>query len=322
MLKRVKKILKWTGIVIAALVVIAVITVASRQHLKYEAPYPEVKASTDSAVIAKGRHLVLGPAHCVDCHSTVGNVDSVLKLGKDPELSGGRLFDLEFGKFYTRNLTPDIETGIGKMTDAEIARVLRYGVKKNGEAVLPFMPFQDMTDEDLTAVISYLRSVKPVKNNVPNHQYNVMGNVVKAFMITPVGPSQEIKKTIKEDTTVEFGKHLVMTLANCNECHTRRDAVGAYVGEPLAGGTKFEEPGKETLYTPNLTPHPSSRIYGWSQQDFIKRFRLGRVIKHSHMPWEDFGRMTDTELIAIYKYLQTVKPAATDNTEQMKLAGK
>jgi hypothetical protein len=46
------------------------------------------------------------------------------------------------------------------MTDGEIARVLRYSVHKNGEAVLPFMPFQNMTDEDLTAVISYLRSLE------------------------------------------------------------------------------------------------------------------------------------------------------------------
>ena len=111
-----KKILKWTGLVILFIILGLTVTVMARQHLTYSAPYPEIKASTDSAIIAKGRHIVLGPAHCVDCHSTIKNVDSVLKLGQDPVLSGGNKFDLPFGKFYTRNLTSDKETGIGNLT--------------------------------------------------------------------------------------------------------------------------------------------------------------------------------------------------------------
>jgi hypothetical protein len=85
----------------------------------------------------------------------------------------------------------------------------------------------------------------------------------------------------------------------------------------MGGGTPFVEEGKTTLTPPNLTPHPSSRIYGWSQDDFIKRFRMGKVIPHSHMPWESYGRMTDVELKAIYKYLKTLKPV---NSEEKKKA--
>lgn len=287
------------------------IAIMSRQHLKYDAPYPKITASTDTAVIARGRHLVLGPGHCVDCHSTIQNVDSVIKLGQDPALSGGHLFDLPFGKFYSRNLTPDMETGIGALSDGEIARVLRYSVKKNGESVLPFMPFQNMSDEDLTAVISYLRAQKPVRNAVPDHDYNLMGKAIKAFLIKPVGPSEPIKSAVWRDTTAEYGKHLVMAVANCNECHTKRDAIGAYVGKPLAGGTEFKEEGKPTLITPNLTPHPSGRIYGWSQETFIQRFRMGKTIPYSHMPWASYGRMTDDELKAIYNYLRTLEPVDT-----------
>jgi mono/diheme cytochrome c family protein len=308
----IRKILKWTGAVFLFLIIGASITTYSRQHLQYDAPYPAIKASKDSHVIAQGRNIVLGAGHCVDCHSKSKNVDSLLRLGQEPVLSGGNKFDLPFGTFYTRNLTPDTTTGIGRMTDSEIARVLRYSVHKNGEAVLPFMPFQNMTDEDLTAVISYLRSLKPVKNPVPDHEYNVMGKVIKAFMIKPSGPVGNVPPSIPRDTTAAYGKHLVMTIANCNECHTKRDGIGAYVGEPLAGGMVFEEEGKPTLITPNLTPDSSSRIFGWSQDDFIKRFRLGRAIPYSHMPWESYGRMTDDELKAIYKYLKTLKPVRTN----------
>lgn len=308
----IRKILKWTGFVLLFIITGVSVTASLRQHLKYEAPYPNIKASTDSAVIAKGKHIVLGPGHCVDCHSSTKNVDSVLKLSQEPVLSGGYSFDLPFGKFYTRNLTPDSATGIGGMTDGEIARVLRYSVKKNGEAVLPFMPFQNMSDEDLTAVVSYLRSLKPEKKEIPDHKYNVMGRLIKAFLIKPSGPTEPIAASITSDTTAVYGKHLVMAVANCNECHTKRDGIGNYVGEPLAGGTAFEEPGKPTLFTPNLTPHPSGRIYNWSQDDFIKRFRLGKVIPYSHMPWESYSRMTDDELKAIYKYLRSLKPVNTE----------
>lgn len=306
-----KKILKWSGIVVLSIISGLSITVMARQHLKYDAPYPKIKALTDSVIIAKGRHIVLGPGHCVDCHSTTKNVDSVLKLGQEPLLTGGFKFDLPFGRFYTRNLTPDKTTGIGNLTDGEIARVLRYSVKKNGESVLPFMPFQNMSDEDLTAVVSYLRSLKPVANKVPDHQYNVLGRVIKAFLIKPMNPTEPIQTSIKADTSAAYGKHLVMAVANCNECHTKRNGIGDYVGEPLAGGTEFKEEGKPTLVSPNLTPHPSGRIYNWSEQTFIKRFRTGRTIPYSHMPWESFGRMSDDELKAIYNYLKTLKPVDT-----------
>lgn len=287
------------------------ITTIARQHLKYDAPYPAIKASTDSSVIARGKHLVTGPAHCIDCHSWIHNKDSALRMGENVSLVGGTAFNLPFGTFYTRNLTPDKETGIGNMTDGEIARVLRYSVKKNGEAVLPFMPFQNLSDEDLTAIISYLRSLQPVRNPVPDHQYNVVGNLIKAFLIKPAGPTEKIAVAVKEDTTAEYGRYMVMAVANCNECHTKRDAIGNYVGEPLAGGTVFEEKGKPTLISPNLTPDSSGRLFKWSQELFIKRFRMGRIIPYSHMPWESFSRMSDTELKAIYKYLQTLKPVRT-----------
>lgn len=307
----IRKILKWTGIIILILVLAVTLTVALRQHLTYERPYPNVKASKDPVIIAKGKHIVLGPGHCVDCHSPIRNVDSVLQAGQEVPLTGGFKFDLPFGTFYTRNLTPDKETGIGNLTDGELARILRYSIKKNGEAVLPFMQAQNFSDEDLTAVISYLRSLKPVTNKVPDHQYNLMGRVIKAFMLTPQGPTHPVTADLKEDATIEYGRYMVMAVANCNECHTKRDEIGNYVGEPMAGGSPFVEEGKTTLTPPNLTPHPSSRIYGWSEQHFLDRFRTGRVIAHSHMPWESYKRMTDTELKAIYRYLKSLPPTPT-----------
>ena len=103
-------------------------------------------------------------------------------------LTGAKKMETPFGNFYSPNLTPDA-TGIAQMTDGEIARVLRYGVKKNGEAVLPFMQGLDMSDDDLTAVISYLRSLQPVKSVAPEHEFNLMGRFAKAFVVKPTLPA-------------------------------------------------------------------------------------------------------------------------------------
>ena len=313
-MKQIKKVLKWTSVLLLVLVAGVSIIAATRQHIKYEAPYPDIKASADPAVIARGRHLALNVAHCVGCHSTA-NVDSIDFNKEDIPLSGGHLFDLPVGKIYSRNITPDKETGIGNYTDAEIARALYYGVHPDGTVVYDFMPFHNISKEDLTAIISYLRAQKPVRNKVPENNLNVLGNLVKAFMIKPVGPTGEIPESVKPDTTAAYGKYLAMSVAECNGCHTERDMSGAFTGEPFAGGKPMTKKGFPSLTPPNLTPDPTGRLYGWTQEMFINRFRQGKLIPYSPMHWSSFKHMTDNELKAIYNFLKTLKPVKTKEKE-------
>jgi mono/diheme cytochrome c family protein len=174
------------------------------------------------------------------------------------------------------------------------------------------MPFHNVTDEDLTAIISFLRTQQPIHNQVPGNETNVLGKVVKAFVIKPVGPTGTVLKSIPRDTTAAYGEYLASYIANCKGCHTNRDLMtGAFIGEPFAGGFKMEsviDPGHVSLLTPNLTPDSTGRLYGWSQDQFIRRFRQGKLIPHSPMPWPSFSRMSDEELKAIYQFLQNVKP--------------
>lgn len=183
-----RKVLKWTGLVLLLLIVGISVATMLRQHLTYEAPYPAIKASTDPAVIERGKNLVLVTKGCANCHSSVNNPDSVLQKGQEPSLAGGKEIETPFGTFFLPNITPDDKTGIGAMTDAELARMFRYGVKSNGEAVLPFMQGQNLNDEELTAVISYLRSLKPVENKVPENRFNPIGRFAKAFVVKPTIP--------------------------------------------------------------------------------------------------------------------------------------
>ena len=197
------------GIILLVFILGLSITVMSRQNLEFDGPYPNVKSSTDSSVIARGKELVFGPAHCADCHSTV-NADSLLALGQEVSLSGGYEFNMPIGKIYTRNITPDSTTGIGRYTDAQIARALRYGIGPKGNAFFDFMPFHNTSDEDLSAIISYLRAQKPVKKEIPEHEFNTMGKVIKAFLIKPVGPDGEVPVSVKRDSSAEYGKYLAI----------------------------------------------------------------------------------------------------------------
>jgi mono/diheme cytochrome c family protein len=306
-----KKILKWTLFIVLILLVGISVTVALRQNLKYDAPYPAISSSKDSSIIARGRYLVYGPAHCADCHAKPEFQDSV-NMGKEVALSGGRAFNIPIGVIYSRNLTSD-ETGILKYTDQQIARSMRFGVGVDGRAMFDFMPFHNTSDEDLTAIISFLRTMKPVQNKVEDNKMNLLGKVIKAFLIKPIGPNGEVPKTVKRDTTAEYGKYLAHSVANCRGCHTNRDLkTGAFIGPEFAGGFKMEsiiDPAHFSCVSPNLTPdHETGHITAWTRELFMKRFRSGKLIPHSTMPWGPFSRMSDDEINAIYSYLVTLQP--------------
>src|SRR5436309_3217122 len=130
-MKKILRFLKWITIVIFSILITVSILTASRQNLKFNAPYPDIRASGDSAVIAKGKHLVNAIAHCMDCHSST-NSDSLLNLDKDVPLSGSVAFKLPVGTIYSANITSDPIYGIGRYNDRQIARVLRYGVHPDG----------------------------------------------------------------------------------------------------------------------------------------------------------------------------------------------
>ncbi len=315
-MKRFMRILKRIGIVLIVIIVGFVLFVYARADRKYKAPYPEIKASPDSAMIARGEYLIYGPAHCAACHTPVTEFSRMI-VGEKVPLSGGSDFVLPPGIVHAPNITPDEETGIGTFTDGEIARILRYGVKRDGSPVLDFMPFYHLNDEDLTAIVSYLRSINPVKNKRPENEWNFLGKAILAFgMIKPMGDGI-IPVTPVRDSTAAYGKYLAESVANCKGCHTQRDMMtGAYVGTPYAGNQPFEvfdEKGNiikgKHFVTPNLTPETETgRIAVWPQEVFIARFRAGAVIPGTPMPWGSYKNMTDADLAAIYKYLHSLEP--------------
>ncbi|MBZ0199655.1 MAG: cytochrome c [Ignavibacteriaceae bacterium] len=301
--------------VVAILIVSVIIFILITWDNKIDAPYPDVKSSSDSVVIARGKYLVFGPAHCATCHVPMDKIMEV-ENGLQMPLSGGWEIDIPPGVFRATNLTPDLKTGIGKLTDGEIARTLRYSVGSDGRYIAPFMPFQDLTDEDLVAIISYLRSQEPVEHEMKKSEISFLGKALITFgILKPEVPKNTPLKSIERDSTVQYGGYLANYVAECMGCHTERDLkTTEFIGPPFAGGFEFEPNEQSEGYgfvSPNLTPDPETGvIYSWDEDRFINRFHSGSLVKGSPMPWGAFSRINDLELKAIYKYLRSLKPVS------------
>ena len=119
-----------------------------------------------------------------------------------------------------------------------------------------------------------------------------------ALATTPVGADGA--------PSLERGRYLVESVAGCGDCHTdrnRKDGALYSGGEPLESALDPEH-----LYVPpNLTPDPKTgRLSGWNEATFVRRFRAGKAYAHGLMPWGAFGRMSDDDLRAIYRFLKSV----------------
>ncbi len=291
---------------------IAYISVAGNKD--FNVPIPDnLHASKDPAVIARGKYLAFGPGHCASCHTPLAKKADI-DQGKEMPLIGGWAVDIPPGKFRAGNLTPDEETGIGKLTDGQLVRALRYSVNHNNKAMFPFMPFQEMSDEDVVALISFLRSQEPVKNKIEPTEYSLLGKALIMFgAFKPMPPLNTPPVSVPVDSSVAYGEYVAHRVANCVGCHTERDLhTGKALGPLFAGGFKLPADAMSegyTFITPNLTPDPETGIMGrWSEEAFIARFRKGRVFSGSQMPWGSFSRMSDLELKAVYRYLRTLQP--------------
>jgi len=311
-----RKVLQVVGGVLVVLLAGFAIFVASRQNLRFDPPFPDITASTDSAVLARGHYVVRVISPCAGCHGDpaqrVANME-----GTEVPLSGGMLFDIPPGKWYVRNITPDSATGLGAVSDQAIARALRHGVGHDGRALLPFMEVQGLADDDLRAVVSYLRSIPPVNNPVPPHSYTLLGRVVRATALAnPVGPSSTPPAVAPRGATLENGRYLAESVSLCWACHTERSqATGALTGPRFGGTTGFIESYDPTTSwsPPNITADPETgRLGKWSEDEFVARFRQGRTLPDSPMPWQAFQRMDEDDLRAIYRYLKSVPAVRRD----------
>ncbi len=277
-----------------------------------------IKVERTAERIARGKHLFEHVADCEGCHSE----RDFTRLAA-PTLEGRRGVGFRFppelglpGAIVAPNLTSDVETGLGAWTDGEIIRAIREGISRDGRALFPFMPYENfrhMSDEDVFSLVAYMRSLPPVRNELPRSSIAFPVSILMKSAPQPVASVPAVNPQDK----VKYGEYLTR-MGSCANCHTKMEQGQPVAGMTLAGGEVFNLPGF-TVVSANLTPDEETGMGKWSEDFFKSKFHeygeytLKGAPKvpasaNTIMPWLSLSQLSDDELSAIYAYLRTQKP--------------
>ncbi len=276
---------------------------------------PEITLDHSEEQILRGKYLAWNVMQCVDCHSIrdFGQYSGPPRPGT--ELAGGERFDQTMGLpgvYISPNITP---AGIGDWTDGELFRLITTGVKRDGEPIFPLMPYYNygqMDEEDIKAVIAYLRTVEPIQTNHPKSVSDFPMNLIIRTLPKPAAFNPKPPRSDK----IAYGKYMAIA-TGCGECHTNFEK-GRVTGEFLAGGRVFGFPDGSVVRSPNITPHETG-LKSWSEAQFVRKFKSfadstykPAVVAPDEfqtvMPWMMYAGLEDKDLEAIYAYIMTVPP--------------
>ena len=271
----------------------------------------------DQAQLDRGAYIFTA-ADCGACHTNVKE--------KGPPLAGGRPLKTPFGIFYTPNITPDPDTGIGRWSDADFMLALRRGVSPGNDHYFPVFPygaFTKMTDQDILDLKAYIFSLPAVSHANREHdidfpfgwRFSVWFWKQMNFTEGPFVPDPA------RSSEWNRGAYLVEAVAHCGECHTPRGWLGGLETSLAMSGTKD---GPEGQKVPNITPDMSTGIGTWSAKD------VARVLRSGQLPDGDFvgsmmgevvnstSKLTDADRQAIAVYLQSLPPVANPDVKAVK----
>lgn len=268
----------------------------------------EARGAEPSERVARGEY-VFHAAGCRGCHTE--------REGEAPFLGGGRALKTDFGTFYGPNITPDPEQGIGRWNEGDFVRAIRQGVSPEGYRYYPAFPypsFTKMTDTDIDALWSYLRTVPPSPR--PNRPHELRFPFRWRFLLRfwswlyfEPGPLPSDGSNGPEQ---ERGRYLVEALGHCGECHTPRNRLGGLKGGmKLAGNPR----GPDGEAVPNLTPDTETGLGSWTAADLADLLRIGITRdgdfvggSMSEVVDNSTSRLTDAGRRAMASYLKSIPP--------------
>ncbi|HSM57508.1 MAG TPA: c-type cytochrome [Candidatus Sulfomarinibacteraceae bacterium] len=285
-----KKVLKWLGIILGGLVILVIVAAVglaiagtSRLNRTHEIQAEPITVPTDEASLARGEHLVT--VACASCHG--------------PNLTGQPLMDDPvIGTVYANNLT-----GLGEThSDDDLVRAIRHGVARDGRQliVMPSESFIYFSEEDLSSIIAYLKTVPQSGEASPQPAMAPLGRIlVGAGIFGDVFPAEYIDHDTPFPEMPQVGANeaygqYVSRL--CEGCH----------GPDLSGA---QPPDPESPLAPNL-----AAAGAWSDEQFINTMRTGvtpsgHELDPAFMPWDSFGKLDDDELRGLWMYLASLNHA-------------
>lgn len=293
-----RKVLKWLGVLLAALVALLVVValagyiVSERRINKvYSLNDESLALPADAASLAEGQRLV-AIRGCVDCHSAD---------------FGGKVFidDPMVGTIAAANLTSGDGSATAGYTIADWERAIRHGVGPDGHSVLimPSYEYAGLSDEQVAQMVAYLASLPPVDRVTAEPQLRPLGRALFVLNQLPLLPAEAVDHSathaaaLQPEVSVEYGQYLA---SSCTGCHM----------SDLAGGVL---PGSapDAPQSANLTP--AGNLGHWTLDNFKQALRAGvtpegKVLDPAVMPWPLTEQMTDVELEALWVYLQSLPP--------------
>jgi len=315
----------------SALATVAVAVAVIHGFFPRVRPARALRIRETSEGLARGRYLVEHVAVCVGCHSQrdfdrfgmpiVGRPGG----GWGDRRRGGLAMEIEGlpGRIVPANITPDRETGIGRWSDGEIVRAIREGIRRDGSAIFPLMPYEDyrrMSDFDVGAIVQVLRRLEPVRRRVPRSAVRFPESTLMRLAPRPV--DRAVAEPDRGDE-VRYGEYLA-ALGGCIECHTPWIQGRRHEDELMSGGNRFRTR-RWTVWAPNLTPDPETGLR-LDEDQFVELFRQYRPVadgrvparravrRNTVMPWLAFAGLEERDLRAIWRWLQSLPPIRAART--------
>lgn len=319
-----KKLLKWLGIILGAVVLIVAVLVIYLLNASptVDPPIDKTIEATE-ARLERGKYLAWHVTGCIDCHSTRDWLKFSGPVVAGTEGKGGQVFDSKIMKdfpatLHSPNITP---ASLKSWSDGEFLRAITCGVSKDGERVyFPMMPYPALnkaTEEDVYSIIAYIRSLSPIENTVPVSTINFPLNVILKLTV----PQQfDPQPAPDKNNPKEYGKYLT-ALCGCIECHSPSEKGELIKGKEYGGGTEFIFPGG-IVRTANISPDENTGIGKWTKEQFVARFKsfspdssemrsVSEDEFNTPMAWSLLSGMNTEDLEAIYEYLRT-QPAVNN----------
>ncbi len=294
-MKKILRAIAWSVGALLALVIVAGCALyfytQRGMDRKYAIAGHAVHVPADSLALLRGEHVATALSKCVDCHGA--------------DLGGRQFIDVPpVARLYAANLTRGAGGVGGVLSDLDWERAIRHGVKPDGSALLfmPSLEFQHLSDDDVGALIAYLKSRPPVDREPAKNSVGPIGRLLYAKGDLVLLPVERVAHEAHPSSppaavTAEYGRYLA-EIGGCKGCH----------GEGLSGG---RIPGTPPDWKPaaNITP---TGIGHYTEEDFFRALREGKrpggVAIDSLMPYRFTKLMTDDEIRAVWLFLKTVPP--------------
>ncbi len=269
-------------------------------------------------VIERGE-WVFKASICVMCHTDTEN--------NGEPLAGGYEMKTDFGTFYSPNITPDPETGIGNWSDEDFVRAMQQGVSPDGKYYFPSFPYTGYTKmhrDDVLALKAYLFTLKPVKKINRKHDLPFYMTIVPSARIWRSKYFKAGELQDRPDKSAEWnrGAYLVEAMGHCAECHTPRKGLGVLDNsKSFAGVQKLTGVGT----VPNITPDKKTGIGRWSVDDLVYYFETGTTLegdtsdgKMASIIDNNLSQLPAGDRKAIAVYLLSLKPVENEIKKEKK----